>query len=1176
LPVTAPGIVAILSALALGLAVGAICIYRNIAQGKRTDVALRIAAERLRVESNRMLALHRASTVLAGQTGDPSAVFNEVLRSAVALIGADSASLHRWVPDEGVLRAVSSVDVAVHHKTPDLQPGAGLAGQTFVRCETLIVNDYRAWEHALPVARTGKLSAGLGVPLMRRGKCVGVLLLRVYGDDPTRFTEDDARIAALFANQAAEALYTADAFEEQRSAALHDALTGLPNRVLLQDRLQSAIDSPAANDSGSIALMIMDLDRFKEVNDTFGHSGGDLLLKQIGPRLRTALRETDTLARLSGDEFALLLPATDVEAARAMAMRLLRDFEAPFELHSGKVEVGSSIGIAIYPDHGADAETLLRRADMAMYMAKSDRSGWAMYTPERDHYSPDRLALVADLRHAIERDQLVLHYQPQVDVRTGGFVAVEALMRWPHPQRGLLAPDKFVPLAEQTQLIRPLTHWAIGAALRQSVAWQSAGMAIPVAVNLSAHDVQDPGLPAVVAELLAISGAAARHLRLEITESSLLADPERARENLAALRALGIRIAIDDFGTGYSSLNYLQRLPVDELKIDKSFVQSMASDEGARSIVRAVIDMADDLGLGVVAEGVEDRATWEVLAALGCDMAQGYYFSPPLPADSLVGWLDSQPHRALDDDERHKAEAALVARVRDRGARLTAEDEFLARKRAEGALQESEERLRLAVEAADVATWDWDLLDQTSTGPLLAQVHPDDLPLVQAAVAEAIGSTGELGLEHRISRADGSYRWIARKGRVFRDPAGRAVRMLGTDVDVTERKVSEQQREALAKTEKLRALGQMASGIAHALNQSLLLIAGNGAMARQAFDQPEPDLSFTREALDTMTQAALEGGETVKRLLTFGRSQPEGVAEQLNVEGLLREVVQLTSPRWRDAAQVEGRPISLHVEAESNTTIVGWTSGLRQALTNVLFNAVDALPGGGRIRLSARRENGDVVIEVADSGVGMTPEVLTRIFEPYFTTKGSRGTGLGLAQVFGIVERHTGRIEVDSVPDQGTTVRIFLPALGAPTAEDEVLVAIQPASSRRLRILAVDDEPLIGKMVARLVHKDGHVVVTATSGEEAIDALSHEAFDVVVSDIGMGAGMNGWELAEHIRRRWPLMGFVLATGWGAQIDPDEARVRGVDAVLAKPYRPDELLSTLRRVAALAEPTDLAA
>jgi diguanylate cyclase (GGDEF)-like protein len=360
----------------------------------------------------------------------------------------------------------------------------------------------------------------------------------------------------------------------------------------------------------------MDLDRFKEVNDTLGHQCGDLLLQQIGPRLQTNLRDTDTLARLGGDEFALLLPGTTAEEARAVAERLLRGFLAPFEVGSANLEVGISIGIAVFPDHGVDADTLLRRADMAMYLAKADRSGWAMYQSDRDHYSPDRLALVADLRHAIDNDGLVLHYQPQVDVRTGGFVAVEALMRWPHPERGLLAPDTFIPLAEQTQLIRPLTRWAIGAALRQSVAWQSAGISVPVAVNLSAHDVQDPDLPQVVAELLSLYHAPAELLRLELTESSLLADPKRAREILAELRALGVRIAIDDFGTGYSSLSYLQQLPIDELKIDKSFVKDMATDAGARSIVRAVIDLADDLGLGVVAEGVEDRSTWEVLAAL--------------------------------------------------------------------------------------------------------------------------------------------------------------------------------------------------------------------------------------------------------------------------------------------------------------------------------------------------------------------------------------------------------------------------------------------------------------------------------------------------------------------------------------------------------------------------------
>jgi diguanylate cyclase (GGDEF)-like protein len=1164
--------VVILAAIAVGLAVGATFIARDNAERRRIDEALRVGSARLRLEMDRMLALHRASTVLAGQTGDASAVFDEVLNSAVTLIGAGSASLHRWLPEEGVLRAVRSKDVSERHETPDVRPGKGLAGNTFDRKAPLIVNDYPAWEHALAPARAGDLRAGLGVPLMRGGKCLGVLLLRVYGDDPTRFTEDDARIAALFANQAAEALFTADAFERQRRAALHDALTGLPNRVLLQDRLQRAITT--SEQPQPMAVLVMDLDRFKEINDTLGHDAGDLVLQQIGPRLQGALRETDTLARLGGDEFALLLPETDSATAQAIAQRLLRSLDAPFTVQSTKVEVGSSIGIAVYPDDGIDADTLLRRADMAMYQAKSDRSGWAIYTPERDHYSPDRLALVADLRHAIDRDELVLHYQPQVDVRTGGFVAVEALMRWPHPERGLLAPDTFIPLAEQTQLIRPLTHWAIGAGLRQSVAWQAAGMAIPVAVNLSAHDVQDPGLPTVVAELLAAYGASPERLRLEITESSLLADPERARENLVALRALGVRIAIDDFGTGYSSLNYLQRLPVDELKIDKSFVKCMATDEGARSIVRAVIDLADDLGLGVVAEGVEDRTTWEVLAALGCDMAQGYYFSPPLAADDLAAWIDSLPHGALSRAERRRAEAAQTERVRKRGARLAAEDEFIGRKRAERALRESEERLRLAVEAADVATWDWDLLDETSTGPLVVLVHADDRELVDSAVAKAIASTSELSIEHRITRADGTVRWIARKGRVFRDPAGRAVRMLGTDVDVTERKESEQQREALAKTEKLRALGQMASGIAHDLNQSLLLIAGNGDMARKALDQPVADLTFAREALDTMTQAAVEGGETVKRLLTFGRAQPEGDAEPVNLDAMLHEVARLTAPRWRDGSQVEGRPISMHVDAEPNATIIGWTAGLRHALTNLVFNAVDALPGGGSIRLSVRRQNDEVVVEVADSGLGMSPDVQARIFEPFFTTKGNRGTGLGLAQVFGIVERHAGRIEVHSAPEQGTTMRMYLP--GVTAAAPAITRLVEPVANRPLRILAVDDEPLIGKMVTRLVRTGGHVVVTATSGEEALERLRDGVFDVVLSDVGMGAGMNGWELAAHVQRQWPQLGFVLATGWGAQIELADARMKGVDAVLAKPYRPGELLSTLQRVCAATHLENLAA
>lgn len=660
------------------------------------DVTRHKTLERqLRIDSDRMLALQRASTALAGPTADTDAVLNEVLRNAILLVGGTSGSLHRWDPESELLRAVCHRDVSERHATPDIKPGEGIVGQTFSRGEPLIVNDYRTWEHARGPARTGKLCAVLGVPLMRVGKCLGVLTLRVYGDDPTRFTEDDARIASLFANQATEALFTADAFKEQRRSALHDALTGLPNRVLLQERLHAAIEAAPEGQSPSFALMVLDLDRFKEVNDTLGHQSGDALLQQIGPRLLSALRETDTLARLSGDEFALLLPATEAEAAQAIAQRLLNSLEAPFTIESTQVEVRGSFGIALYPEHGTDSDTLLRHADMAMYMAKSDRSGWEMYTPDRDNYSPDRLSLAADLRHAVERDQLVLHYQPQVDVRTGRFVAVEALMRWQHPVRGLLSPDTFIPLAEQTQLIRPLTRWAIGAALKQSAAWHCADRAVPVAVNLSAHDVQDQGLPDIVAELLQEHAAQPGYLRLEITEGSLLADPERARENLTRLRDLGVHIAIDDFGTGYSSLNYLQRLPVDELKIDKSFVQRMATDNGAHSIVRAVIDLAHDLGLGVIAEGVEDIQTWEVLAVLSCDMAQGYYFSRPLPASDVLSWIDNVQPRELDQTPTAGPSVALLQTDRERVARL-APDEFSASTPASRSRHVTESASRLA------------------------------------------------------------------------------------------------------------------------------------------------------------------------------------------------------------------------------------------------------------------------------------------------------------------------------------------------------------------------------------------------------------------------------------------------------------------------------------------------
>jgi diguanylate cyclase (GGDEF)-like protein len=418
---------------------------------------------------------------------------------------------------------------------------------------------------------------------------------------------------------------------ELRHLALHDQLTELPNRVFLMDELKEQLQP-----GRRAALLMLDLDRFKEVNDTFGHHYGDLLLAQVGPRLCSVLRESDTFARLGGDEFAVLLPGADAEAAGVVAQKLIAALEQPFPVEDQSVFVGGSIGVALHPDHGDDPHAIMRRADIAMYVAKRTHSGFAVYAPEHDTHSPLRLALFGELRQAVEHDDLVLHYQLQQNAASGEVVGAEALVRWPHAERGLIPPDEFIPLAEQTGMIRPLTRGVLRAAVHQIASWHRAGIALPVAVNLSAQDVQDGELPDYIASLLERNRLPSHLLRVEVTESRLMAEPERAMDVLTRLRQMGIGIAVDDFGTGYSSLVYLKRLPVDELKIDRSFVRHLATDENDAAIVRSTIDLGHALGLRVVAEGVEDESCLDLLRLMGCDHAQGYLFSRPSSAKVLT------------------------------------------------------------------------------------------------------------------------------------------------------------------------------------------------------------------------------------------------------------------------------------------------------------------------------------------------------------------------------------------------------------------------------------------------------------------------------------------------------------------------------------------------------------
>jgi diguanylate cyclase (GGDEF)-like protein len=428
-----------------------------------------------------------------------------------------------------------------------------------------------------------------------------------------------------------------DAEELIRHLAFVDSVTGLPNRVHFRDLAQQAID--AISDSNPLALLLMDLERFKEVNDTLGHGRGDLLLQQVGTRLQAVLFEPDVVARLGGDEFGILLPRlAERQDVLLVVDKLSGALESPFMIDGVPIAVEASIGVAILPDHGVDADSLLQRADIAMYRAKELASSYSMYSPEYDPHSLERLGLMAELREAMEKDQLLLHYQPKVEIGTGRIVGTEALVRWQHPRLGLLAPNRFVESAERTGLITPLTKWVLLDALRCCRRAKDQGIVEGISVNLSARSLHDPRLVEYVWEALSVTDVDPDQLTLEITESAIMLEPKRAEESLMALHRMGVSLSIDDFGTGYTSLASIKRLPIHEIKIDRSFVTNMLIDEGEATIVRSIIDLGHNLGLRVVAEGIESQDIMDALAELGCDEAQGYFISRPQPYDEFRRW----------------------------------------------------------------------------------------------------------------------------------------------------------------------------------------------------------------------------------------------------------------------------------------------------------------------------------------------------------------------------------------------------------------------------------------------------------------------------------------------------------------------------------------------------------
>jgi diguanylate cyclase (GGDEF)-like protein len=426
--------------------------------------------------------------------------------------------------------------------------------------------------------------------------------------------------------------------EQIEKLALYDALTGLANRRLFHDRLEQAFLGAERNGNG-FALMLLDLDRFKEINDTLGHQTGDAVLEHLAARLKAVARASDTVARLGGDEFALVLQgAADSASALFVAERIRRALDEPFVVDGMTLQLETSIGIAIFPRHGEDAEQLLKRADIALYASKESHAP-VVYATEHDQHSVDGLGLVAQIRNAIENGELIVHYQPEVDLATGETRRVEALVRWEHPERGLLLPDSFIPLARQSALVRPITRFVLDAALGQCRAWRDAGLDVGVAVNLAGRDLGDSRLEEEVTEALRRFKLEPDVLELEIPESAIISERERIQKMLTRLSERGVRIAVDDFGSGYASLSHFKQLPVDVLKIDQSFVQNIGSDGDDEAIVRSTIDLAHSLGVTVVAEGVESEDVLQRLRGLGCDLAQGFCLAHPAPADDVTEWL---------------------------------------------------------------------------------------------------------------------------------------------------------------------------------------------------------------------------------------------------------------------------------------------------------------------------------------------------------------------------------------------------------------------------------------------------------------------------------------------------------------------------------------------------------
>lgn len=630
---------------------------------RETQESLQI---RLRQREAEIEMLREVSDVIGG-TYSLQKVFDLVAARARNLIDAETVTIPILTPDQSTYTYRAAVgEHADELRNVTLPLEIGVCGWVFRHrrpwwrgmLNQLDEHERNRWEK-----EAGTL---ILVPLVGKRQFLGGIA-GINKKGGGEFDQRDLDLLTLFASQVSIAIENAMIFEELADAkqraeafrekleetnqrllhtneelqhlALHDPLTRLPNRTLVTDRLQQGLLAAKRNEQ-PLALIMIDLDHFKEINDTLGHTIGDMLLISVGKRFQQVLREQDTLGRLGGDEFAVVLPQADRNDAIVVAQKLQAALQKPVTIEHNRFSIGASMGIVLYPEHGSDPSGLLKGADVAMYVAKRNRDEYAFYNVEHDKYNPDRLELLRDLRIAIHKQHIGLAFQPKLDMKSGTVTAIEALARWEHADKGRIPPSDFIPTLEQTGLIKPFTLYILEQAVTHCKSWQEQGFDISVAVNLSMHNLRDIKLAPHILEILRRYDFPASRLTLEITESAIMNDPEYSLDTLTELDSMGIELSVDDFGTGYSSLSYLKRLPVRQLKIDRSFVTDMVQDQDNAMIVHSTVDLAHNLGLRTVAEGVESADVLDALQKMGCDIAQGYFISRPLPPEELLKFLN--------------------------------------------------------------------------------------------------------------------------------------------------------------------------------------------------------------------------------------------------------------------------------------------------------------------------------------------------------------------------------------------------------------------------------------------------------------------------------------------------------------------------------------------------------